>query len=381
MKLKFRILSVCLIVSFLVCACGNAANDLGTESVGVEEDTTVVSDLAEETENTETIEETQESESVEVVVEPELTQEEKEALEKEEWRYCMLAQVEDSLNVRTEPDAESEVAGVLKKWNRGTVLEKGVEWTKIESGNLVGYVKNEYCIYGYDALAYAKENCDTIATTTTEGLRVREAMDTESKIMKRLEEGDTLVVDTTAEVEEGWVAVKYKDNTCYVSSEFVSVAMDIGTGLTMDEIEEIRRKEEEAKAAAEAAKKQAEQQAANNAAAVNVDDLTLMAAIIYCEAGAESYDTQLAVGAVIMNRIRSVGYPNTLYDVIYQRGQFGPARTGKLARIIAQGKATSSCYSAAQAALGGADNTGGCLHFNDHNGTRDGLVIGGMVFW
>lgn len=371
MKLKFRILSICLILSFLVMACGSAADDIGTESVSVEkEDTNVVATPTEDTE----IENAEED-----VTEPELSQEEKEKLE---WQDSMMADVEDSLNVRVEPDSESDLAGKLDKGDRATVLEVGEEWTKIESGELVGYVKNEYCIYGMDALAYAKENCETIATTITEGLRIRAEMHTDSKIMKRLEEGDTVVVDTTAEVEDGWVAVKYKDKTCYVSAEYVTVSLNVGTGMTIEEIEEQRRKEEEAKAAAEAAKQQAAaQQAANDAAVANVDDLTLMAAIIYCEAGAEPYETQVAVGAVIMNRIRSVGYPNTLYGVIYQRGQFGPATTGKLARVIAQGKATSSCYQAAQQALGGFDNTGGCLHFNDYNGTRQGLIIGGMVFW
>ena len=369
MKLKFRILSVCLILSFLVMACGSAADDMGTESLSVEvekEDTNVVADATEDTE-------TQGAE--EVVTEPELTEEEKEQLE---WKDAMMADVEDALNVRAEAEVDAELAGKLEKGDKATVLEVGEEWTKIESGELVGYVKNEYCIYGMDALAYAKENCDTIATAKTEGLRIRAEMDTESKIMKRLEEGDVVVVDDTAEVEEGWIAVVYKDKTCYVSAEYVTLSLNIGTGMTIEEIEEQRRKEEEAKAAAEAAKQQA---AANNAAVANVDDLTLMAAIIYCEAGAEPYETQLAVGAVIMNRIRSVGYPNTLYGVLYQRGQFGPARTGKLARAISQGKATSSCYQAAQEALNGADNTGGCLHFNDYNGTRSGLILGGMVFW
>ncbi|MBQ6843078.1 MAG: cell wall hydrolase [Agathobacter sp.] len=371
MKLKFRVLSVCLILSFLVMACGSAADDINTESVSVEkEDTNVV---ASPTESTEV------ADAEMVVSEPELSQEEKEKLE---WTGCMMADVEESLNVRQEADAESELAGKLEKGDRATVLEIGPEWTKIESGKLVGYVKNEYCIYGMDALAYAKENCETIATTTTEGLRVRKEMNTDSKIMKRLEEGDSLVVDTSAEVEDGWVAVKYKDDICYVSAEFVTVSLNIGTGMTIEEIEEQRRAEEEAKAAAERAKQEAAaKKAEDDAAVANVDDMTLMAAIIYCEAGAEPYETQVAVGAVIMNRIRSVGYPNTLYGVIYQRGQFGPARTGKLARVIAQGKATASCYQAAQAAIAGTDNTGGCLHFNDYNGTRDGLIIGGMVFW
>ncbi len=371
MKLRFRVLSICLILSFLIMACGSAADDIDTQSLGVErEDTNVVTSPTEDTEA---------ADAQEVVTEPELNQEEKEKLE---WQNAMMADVEKSLNVRTEPDAEAEIAGKLEKGDRASVLEIGDEWTKIESGKLVGYVKNEFCIYGLDALAYAKENCDTIATTTVEGLRIREEMDLESRIMKRLEEGDKVVVDTTATVEEGWVAVIYREKTCYVSAEYVEVSLNVGTGITMEEIEEARRKEEEAKKAAEEAKKQAEaQRAANQAATANVDDLTLMAAIIYCEAGAEPYETQLAVGAVIMNRVQSVGYPNTLHDVIYQRGQFGPARSGKLARIIAKGRATSSCYQAAQAALNGEDNTGGCLYFNDHNGTRNGIVFGGMVFW
>lgn len=368
MKLKFRVLSVCLVLSFLVMACGSAADDIDTQTVEVEkEDTSAV------------IISTESMDVQEVVVEAELTQEEKEQLE---WQNYMMADIEDSLNVRTEPSIEAELAGKLEKGDRATVLEIGEEWTKIESGELVGYVKNEFCIYGLEALAYAKENCDTIATTMVEGLRIREEMNTESRIMKRLEEGDKMVVDITAAVEDGWVAVIHKDKTCYVSAEYVEVALSVGTGATMEEIEEARRKEEEAKKKAEEAKKQAEaQRAANEAAAANVDDLTLMAAIIYCEAGAEPYETQLAVGAVIMNRVESIGYPNTLHGVIYQRGQFGPARTGKLARIIAQGRATASCYQAAQAALNGEDNTGGCLRFNDHNGTRSGLVLGGMIFW
>ena len=119
----------------------------------------------------------------------------------------------------------------------------------------------------------------------------------------------------------------------------------------------------------------------SNSAMSEVDELTLMAAIIYCEAGAEPYETQLAVGAVIMNRIRSSRFPNNLYDVLSQPGQFTPYRTGKLAAALANAKATPSCYDAARAALAGEDNTSNCLFFNDYNGTREGLRYGGMVFW
>ena len=378
MKLRFRVLSVCLILSFLVMACGSAADDLDTESLSVEkEDTNVV---------TSPTEDTQAEEVEEVVTEPELSPEEQEKLE---WQQYVMADIEKSLNVRVEPDTEAELAGKLFKGDRAKILEIGSEWTKIESGELVGYIKSEYCVYGLDALAYAKENCDTIATVNVEGLRIRSEMSTESKIVKRLEEGDKLVVDTEAEVEEGWVAVKYKDKVAYVSEKYVDLSLKVGTGMTMEEIEEQRRAEEEAakraEEEAEEAKRREEekkqQQAQQNAAVAEVDDLTLMAAIIYCEAGAEGYDTQLAVGAVIMNRVQSVGYPNTLYDVIYQRGQFGPARSGKLARVIAKGKANASCYQAAQDALNGMNNVGDRTHFNRVEIRSSDLIIGDHAFW
>lgn len=370
MKLRNRIFSLCLVLSMLVAACGNSGNDLNTEVAGTESSMMVTTPVN-GTESTEVVEE--------VVSEPELTPEEQEQLD---WENCLMADVEDALNVREEADAESDLAGKLEKGDRATVLEKGDEWTKIESGELVGYVKNEYCLYGADALNYAKANCDTLAVCMAEGLRIRQEMNTESKIMKRLEEGDKVVVDKEATVEDGWVAVIYKDKTCYVSAEFVTLTLDVGTGMTMEEIEEIRRQEEVAKEEqGDGGSSSGSPSDSSSNVVEGVDDLTLLAAIIYCEAGAESYETQLAVGAVIMNRVQSVGYPNTLYDVIYQRGQFGPARSGKLARVIQQGKATSSCYTAAQEAINDVDNTGGCLFFNDYNGTRDGIIIGGMVFW
>ena len=63
-------------------------------------------------------------------------------------------------------------------------------------------------------------------------------------------------------------------------------------------------------------------------------ELRLMSAIIFCEAGAESYTGKVAVGIVVMNRVRSKKYPNTLKGVIYQKGQFTPARSGALSRAL-----------------------------------------------
>ncbi|MBS6836387.1 MAG: cell wall hydrolase, partial [[Eubacterium] rectale] len=112
------------------------------------------------------------------------------------------------------------------------------------------------------------------------------------------------------------------------------------------------------------------------AVSAGADDLTLLAAIIECEAGGESYECQLAVGAAVINRVKSSSYPNSISGVIYQKGQFGPASSGKLARKLS-GSISSSCYSAAQEAMSGVDNTGGCTSFNDHG---SGISIGNMKF-
>ena len=140
-------------------------------------------------------------------------------------------------------------------------------------------------------------------------------------------------------------------------------------------------KAEAARIMEQARKEAAEKVAKDNSALSEIDDLTLMAAIIYCEAGAEPYETQLAVGAVIVNRMHSQRFGGTLFEVLSRPGQFTPYRTGKLAKAVAESKAKPSCYDAARAALAGEDNTNGCLFFNDYNGTKEGIRYGGMVFW
>ena len=89
-------------------------------------------------------------------------------------------------------------------------------------------------------------------------------------------------------------------------------------------------------------------------------ELRLMSSIINCEAGIEPYQGKLAVGIVVMNRIRSKRFPNTLKGVIYQRGQFSPVRNGSLRRRLSEydsGKIKSkqwkSCISAAKKVLNG----------------------------
>ena len=111
------------------------------------------------------------------------------------------------------------------------------------------------------------------------------------------------------------------------------------------------------------------------------NDRYLLANLIYCEAGGEPYEGQVAVGAVVINRLLSAKYPDTLTGVIYQRSQFSPAGSGRLAIALAQNKATSSCYRAADEAMSGVTNVGTCVYFRTPIEGLTGISIGHHIFY
>lgn len=143
---------------------------------------------------------------------------------------------------------------------------------------------------------------------------------------------------------------------------------------------ERKRKEAEARKKKAAAKRKASAKKQNTSVSQssnNTDTRKLMAAIIQCEAGGESYKGQVAVGAVVMNRVRSNKFPNSIKGVIYQSGQFTPASSGKLSRVLNSGKISSSCYRAADAAMAGENPVGNALYFGTG---RRGQKLGNHYF-
>ena len=137
--------------------------------------------------------------------------------------------------------------------------------------------------------------------------------------------------------------------------------------------------EEQAAAEARAAEEAAAAQAAAEAQAASVaaSEQELLAALIYCEAGNQPYEGQVAVGAVVMNRVRSGSYPNTITEVIYQSGQFGPAMTGWLDSVLASGSYSDTARQAAGNAIAGSNPVGDCLYFGNGNW---GIQIGDHYF-
>ncbi len=110
-------------------------------------------------------------------------------------------------------------------------------------------------------------------------------------------------------------------------------------------------------------------------------DRKLLANLIYCEAGGEPYEGQVAVGAVVINRVLSSKFPNTVVGVIYQKRQFSPVASGRLELALAQDKATEKCYRAADEAMSGVSNVGNCIFFRTPIEGLTGISIGGHIFY
>ena len=285
----------------------------------------------------------------------------------QEQSTLVMANVQNALNVRSEASEDSEKVGKLYKDCGGTILERKDGWTKLQSGNIIGWAKDEYLLFDEEAKALANDVGKMIATINTETLRVRTEPNTEASTHGLLPKGE--IVEVLENREDGWVCIDYEGKDGYVSSEFVLLDFQIDSGETMEEI-----------AAREAAEQEAKRHVNYGEYTTDADTKMLLAALIQCEAGGEGYEGQLAVGAVVMNRVRSGAYPDSIHGVIYASGQFTPAMTGKLNSVYESGNISSSCIQAAEDAIAGVSNVGDLTHFRRNNG-REGLVIGNHVFY
>ncbi len=287
---------------------------------------------------------------------------EKERMEKE----LAMANVQNALNIRAEADEKSEKVGYLYKDCGGTILERKDGWTKLKSGNVIGWAKDEYLLFGEEAKAMAEDVGNWIVTLDAEAVRVRMEPNMQADIYGLLAYDDS--VEFIDVVNSNWISVDYNDEIGYINTDYVNVKFHIDEGETMEVIRVREREEAERK-----------RKANRGAVAADADEVRLLGALIYCEAGNQPYEGMLAVGAVVMNRVKSGAYPNTIHSVIYASGQFTPAMTGKVAKAY-EGNVPDLCLQAAQAAINGETTVGDATHFR-RAGKREGYVLGDHVFW
>lgn len=295
-----------------------------------------------------------------------------------------VANVDTVLNVRSDTSEEADKVGVLYTECGGTVLEQKDGWTKIESGRLIGWVNDEYLLFDEEAETLAKETGTTVATVFAENLRVRQEPSTDADVLTTVKENDA--VEISGIMDDGWAEVNLNEKTGYVSLEFLNLNYLPKTGETNDEI--LEREEAEKAALKENAPK---------AETVEVDaeltistgyegtagDLEMLATIIYCEAGNQPYEGKVAVGNVVLNRMNSARFPNSINEIIRAPRQFSPVGNGRYDRVLGSGRVPEACYQAARDAMSGVSYVGECLFFKNPKlaGEHPGIHIGDHVFW
>ena len=398
--------------------------------------------------------------------------------------------VDTGVNIRATADKDGEVVGYLYYGMAAWVIDKGDEWTEISSGDITGFVKNDYLLYGRDVIGLADHYGYEGVATTWDDVKLFSAEDADSDVMDVLETGAYFIL---LQDEGHWLTVQVgTDGLGYVSSEDVSKVLILDTAVDKDELYEgndlvpmNRETEADTEEADPAETDPAETEAPettapetsapetewqqpetsapetnppqtetsapetnppqtetsdpgsgdnggwydadtdtyydangnvigkkNNSPAPETpetngettpetsapddgtgesgedgwydadsdtyydadgnvidndyeaasyaedseageatsDDIGLLAALIYCEAGSDDYDSMLAMGRMVMDCVYSTEYPDTVSEVIYQSGLFASASNGALSDALAGG-VPSACYEAAAAVM------------------------------
>lgn len=295
----------------------------------------------------------------------------------------VVPNVDGAMNIRAEASEEAAVVGKFYRGCVGEQVETADGWIKVQSGAVTGWVSAEYVRTGAEADQMIAELNPVVVTVNTDTLNVRKEAGTEAAVLAVASAGQTFMA---GEVGDEWGRIFYTpDVTGYVATEFVTVENKAGTAVDIETVKALQ---------AEADKKEAERKAQEKKQQIavttgspmlaSVDDATLLAALCQYEAGS-NYDGCLAVANVVLNRVRSGGYPNSIAEVIYAPGQFGSVRSGALNRYL-NGGISGSARQAANDALAGVNNIGGYLHFcsgrvANVNSFSSYAVIGGNYFY
>ncbi|MBD9154889.1 MAG: cell wall hydrolase [Lachnospiraceae bacterium] len=282
----------------------------------------------------------------------------------------------DMLDIHAEANTASAVVGQVMEDGHVAILAKYNDWVQIQAGEIAGWVPAENLVETEISNEEAVAANEQVIAERTGATASEDEFFAEEEVQQ----------DETAALQaEASEAAQNEIEEVQAAEEAAQLEAEAQAKAAAEEAARIEA-EAQAKAAEEAARIAAEAQQAALAAqaaqtaAISAEELKLLANIIYCEAGSESYVGKVAVGNVIMNRVKSASQPNTITEVVYAKGQFSPVRNGSLQRALSSDKADAACYQAAIEALAGAQPVGGKLFFRRNNG-RSGQVIGHHVFY
>lgn len=308
-----------------------------------------------------------------------ISQEMEESKVKSSYDNKVVSYTLEELIIYSEPDLKSEPVGIMYSGSEADVLERGEEWSKIQSGKVTGYIRNVDVLFDSEAEVIASVIGNKQAKVNADVINVYAEADDSAAVISTLEKG----AEIDAYEENGnYTLISCDNGFGYISNDSFDVSYNLSKAVSMAEIEAIKEEER-----AEAARKAAEEAAAQATAAqnaikqqtttrgaytVSAEELHLLAAIIYWESGWEPSEGQLAVANVVLNRVFSSRFSqNTITSVVYAPGQFSGVSENGVPSARFQAVLNKSneelnvrgCYDSALRALAGENNIGDLLFF------------------
>ena len=144
-----------------------------------------------------------------------------------------IAHVDNNLNIRETASEDGKLVGKLPKDAACEILDTQEEWAHISSGKVEGYVLSEYLYTGEEASTEAEQVISTVATVTTNTLKVREQPSMDCEVITLVPNGEELDV---VEEEGDWVKILLDDEEDFVSAEYVKIERKLKTAITMTEL-------------------------------------------------------------------------------------------------------------------------------------------------
>ncbi|HPU62607.1 MAG TPA: cell wall hydrolase [Mobilitalea sp.] len=291
------------------------------------------------------------------------------------------------VNIREKASTDSSVKGKLYKDCAVKILDTVGDWYFIESGNVKGYVKSKYIKTNIQNEELTEKYGTLRIAVNTDSLNVRKSPDVSSERIAVISRNECYSV--TGLLGE-WVQIEISDKkiTGYVNRKYVNFFIEFKTAISLQEEEG-------------PGKSQKKKEYKNDSKIdyrdpfdYTKEDLKLLACLVYAEAGNQSYEGKLAVANVVLNRVKSSKFPDTIKEVIYQPGQFTVAKNGSLAKQLKKyenysSKSQLQAIKAAKAALEGENNIGSRLYFNEYKASvkkgyhknKNCIRIDDQLFW
>ena len=323
-----------------------------------------------------------------------ISQEMEESKVKSSYDNKVVSYTLEELIIYSEPDLKSEPVGIMYSGSEADVLERGEEWSKIQSGKVTGYIRNVDVLFDSEAEVIASVIGNKQAKVNADVINVYAEADDSAAVISTLEKG----AEIYAYEENGnYTLISCDNGFGYISNDSFDVSYNLSKAVSMAEIEAIKEEEraEAARKAAEEAAAQAaggqgtkghgtpaqataaqnaikQQTTTRGAYTVSAEELHLLAAIIYWESGWEPSEGQLAVANVVLNRVFSSRFSqNTITSVVYAPGQFSGVSENGVPSARFQAVLNKSneelnvrgCYDSALRALAGENNIGDLLFF------------------